>query len=60
MSTVGVYENVPGDGDEANDEMDNFSGSLFNELNDDLEMSLENDNPDFLDMYHITPRKRLI
>lgn len=60
MSTVGVYENVPGDGDEGNDEMDNFSGSLFNELNDDLEMSLENDNPDFLDMYHLTPRQRLI
>lgn len=60
MSTVGVYENVPGEGDEANDGMDNFSESMFNEINDDLEMSLENDNPDFLDIYHLTPRQRLM
>lgn len=60
MSTVGVYENVPGEGDEANDGMDNFSESIFNEINDDLEMSLENDNPDFLDIYHLTPRQRLM
>ncbi|KAK5963021.1 Tvp38p PWA37_004720 [Arxiozyma heterogenica] len=60
MSTVGVYENVPGEGDETNDGMDNFSESIFNEINDDLEMSLENDNPDFLDIYHLTPRQRLI
>lgn len=60
MSTVGVYENVPGEDDEANDGMDNFSESIFNEINDDLEMSLENDNPDFLDIYHLTPRQRLM
>lgn len=60
MSTIGVYESVPGDGFEVNDEMDNFSESIFNEINEDLEMSLENDNPDFLDTYHLTPRQRLI
>lgn len=60
MSTIGVYENVPGEGNEANGGMDDFSESIFNELNDDLETSLENDNLDFLDMYHLTPRQRLI
>ncbi|CAL9727753.1 golgi apparatus membrane protein Tvp38p [Monosporozyma unispora] len=64
MSTVGNNNNInPGNGDVnaegSDDGMDDFNETLFNELNDDLEMSLgPNDDPDFLDMYHLTPRQR--
>lgn len=61
MNTSGINNNNPGtkNGDRSDDDIDDFNDTLFNELNDDLEMSLDgNDDPDFLEMYHLTPRQR--
>lgn len=60
MSTVGIHDNVPGADPEFNNDLDDFNESLFNEINDDLEFGMDNEDPQFLDMYHLTPRQRLV
>lgn len=54
-NVTGSIGNTEEDGD-----LDDFNESLFNELNDDLEMNFGSDNADFLDVYHMTPRQRLV
>lgn len=61
MSATGINNTLPGtkNGDMSDGDIDDFNDTLFNELNDDLEMSLGgNDDPDFLETYHLTPRQR--